>query len=167
MSDNQQTDCISKSCPSVSVWIKTVWFWWSLFISPEMVALLSNREHQHVHQTLNATWMSLPVEVSLRSTCFHLDRARTGDRLWFVPLSSRATCLFKSWLLNPMKLQSLCDMATVSWTPPLGAAEVLLCSIPFFSRCTCAPSPWWGRGGGSQFWAPVTQHALVPQSSLR
>lgn len=100
--------------------------------------LLCYREHQHFHQTLNLTCISLPVEVRLQSAYLHSGRARTGDRWQFVPW-----CCFWSRLPNQMKLQSLCDMATVPRKPPLGTAEVHLCLDPFFSHCTCAPNAWW------------------------
>lgn len=43
-----------------------------------------------------------------------------------------------------MKLQSLCDMATVPRTPPLGVAEVPLCWNPFLAIVRI-PSAWLGR----------------------
>lgn len=47
-----------------------------------------------------------------------------------------------------MKLRSLCDMATVPRTPPLGVAEVPLCRNPFLAIVCVFPVR--GLAGGSQ-----------------
>lgn len=47
-----------------------------------------------------------------------------------------------------MKLQSLCDMATVPGIPPVGLAEVPLCWIPFLAIVCVFPMCGWS--GGSQ-----------------
>lgn len=58
-------------------------------------------------------------------------------------------CLFFwSQLLIQMKLQSLCDMATVPRTPPLGVANVPLCWNPFLAIVCVFPVHCWA--GGSQ-----------------
>ena len=60
-------------------------------------------------------------------------------------LSSCVASSFWSQLPIQMKLQSLCDMATVPPTRPLGVAEVPLCWNSLFSHCVCIPSAWLGR----------------------
>lgn len=66
---------------------------------------------------------------------------------WWFPLSSSRTqrCLFILISVPiQMKLQSLCDMATVPRTSPLGVAEVPLCCHPFLAF-VCIPNAWQSR----------------------
>lgn len=60
-----------------------------------------------------------------------------------------------------MKLQSLCDTATVPRTPPVGLAGVLHCWESLCRLCVRIPSAGPGQGV-PRFWVPVTQRALLP-----
>lgn len=60
-----------------------------------------------------------------------------------------------------MKLQSLCDTATVPPTPPVGLAGVLFCWESLCRLCVRIPSARPGQGV-PRFWVPVTQRALLP-----